>query len=392
MLFKDIVGHSHVKERLAAAVDVEKVSHAQLFTSAEGGGALPLAMAYAGYLMCRNRVAGDACGVCSECYRSSRMEHPDIHYIFPVNNSKLASAVGRVSDKPVSDQFVARWRELMLRSGGYFTEQQWYEYIGIDNAQGNINKSEANELLRKMSFKSFEGGYKVVIIWLPERMHEAAANTLLKLVEEPPEKTLFLFVSEEPDKIIATIRSRTQLVSLAALDDLTISSRLATEFSLSESEAVRVAHSAQGSWGRAVALVSTDAVNSTEHFELFVELMRLCYMSKFIDLFDWAERISAIGREPQKLFCENSMELLRECYMLSVGVAEVTYIEPSQETFCRKFSPYVNHASIEPLIAEFELLLRQLRQNGNAKILFTHFSLTICKIINNAKGHIVIGK
>ena len=219
MQFKDIIGQEEVKRRLRETVRQGRISHALLFTGAEGTGALPLALAYAQYVNCRNRTEEDSCGECPECYRMQRLEHPDCHYIYPVNASKEAVATGRAAEKPRSEQFVHLWRQMIPETGGYLTEQEWYARLGIENQQGIINKSDANELVRQMGFKAFEGGYKTVVVWLPERLHETAANTLLKLVEEPPERTLFLFVSAEPEKIIATIRSRTQTVALAGVAD-----------------------------------------------------------------------------------------------------------------------------------------------------------------------------
>lgn len=254
MQFKEIIGQEEIKRHLRETVRNGRISHAMLFSGGEGVGALPLALAYAQYVNCRNRTNEDSCGVCPECYRMQRMEHPDCHYIYPVNTSKEAVATGRADEKPRSEQFLHVWRRVVPETGGYLTEQEWYAALGIENQQGIINKNDANELVRQMGFKAFEGGYKTVIVWLPERLHEAAANTLLKLVEEPPEKTLFLFVSIEPERIMATIRSRTQIVALPGVPDDIVARELIVRQGVAAERAELLAHLAQGSWGAAVRL------------------------------------------------------------------------------------------------------------------------------------------
>lgn len=389
MQFKEIIGQEETKRHLRETVRSGRISHAMLFSGGEGAGALPLALAYAQYVNCRNRTDEDSCGVCPECYRMQRMEHPDCHYIYPVNTSKEAVATGRADEKPRSEQFLHVWRRVIPETGGYLTEQEWYAELGIENQQGIINKNDANELVRKMGFKSFEGGYKTVIVWLPERLHEAAANTLLKLVEEPPEKTLFLFVSFEPEKIIATIRSRTQIVALPGVPDDAIARELVARKGVPAERAELLAHLAQGSWGAAVRMAAASdgqGMASSEHQERFIKLMRLCYQQKYLGLFDWAEEMAPLGREAQKQFCTAALGIVRECYMTGIGMGRIAYTDPGRETFCKNFAPYVSEVTVEAFVAEFELLLAQIRQNGNPRILFTHFAMSVCKIIGAARA------
>lgn len=386
MRFKDIIGHDEIKRHLCETVRNGRVSHAMLFTGAEGVGALPLALAYAQYVNCRHRTDEDSCGECPECYRMERMEHPDCHYIYPVNVSKEAVVTGRADEKPRSEQFVHLWRRAVPQTGGYLTEQEWYAELGIENQQGIINKNDANELVRQMGFKSFEGGYKTVVVWLPERLHEAAANTLLKLVEEPPERTLFLFVSAEPERIIATIRSRTQIVALPGVPDEVIARELAARLGVAPERASRVAHLAQGSWGAALRMTQGGAnTAAAEHQDRFIRLMRLCYQEKYLGLFDWAEEMAPLGREAQKQFCTAALGIVRECYLTGIGLARIAYADPAREQFCRNFAPYVSHITVEAFVAEFERLLAHIRQNGNPRILFTHFAMSVCKIIGSAR-------
>ncbi len=353
MKYSDIPGHDEIKAALRQMVRTGRLPHALLLSGAEGSVALPVAMATAQYVNCRSRTDDDSCGSCPECYKMERLEHPDVHYIYPVNTSKEAVSTGRSDEKPTSEQFLHLWRRLIGETAGTLTEQEWYAALDIENKQGNINKSEANELVRKMGFKAFEGGYKTVILWLPERMHDTAANALLKLVEEPPARTLFFFVSAEPDKIIATIRSRTQHIALPGL--------------------------------------AAGGVNE-QQAELFIRLMRLCYGSKFIELFDWADEMASLGREQQKQFCAAGTSVLRSCYLLGVGMPQIAGTPEAHIQFCRNFAPYVSEVSIEPLIAEFELLLTHLRRNGNPKILFTHFAMSVSKIISHARSHLAAGQ
>lgn len=381
MQFNDIIGHDLVKDGLKRTILDKRISHAQLFVSDEGVGALPLAISYATSLLCTSLTPdGESCGECANCFKMNKLEHPDCHFVYPVNKSKKAKATGRFDEKPTSDQFIHLWRELIIKTGGYITEEQWYSFIGMENQQGNINKEEANEILRKMSFKSVQSGYKIVIIWLPERMMEGASNTLLKLIEEPADNTLFLFVSQEPDRIIATIRSRTQIVKLAPLPEILITRELnkrGVEF------ANKISIASGGSLSRAISMADSGCQN--EDFDRFSQLMRRAYSSKYSELFDWAESMASIGRESQKMFCENSIAIIRDCYMTSINMTQITYTNPLTEKFVRNFAPFVNHISIELFVREFEILLSHIRQNGNPKILFADFSIKISKILNLAR-------
>lgn len=387
MQFKDVIGQRALKESLVRMSDNGRVSHAQLFTGKEGTGALPLAMAFAQYINCANPHDGDSCGVCASCVQMNQLAHPDVHFVFPVNKSKSAEAVGGADgDKPVSDHFIARWREQVLRAvpSGYFNEQTWYRTIDIDNKQGNISRYEADRIIHKLSFKAFESKYKILIIWLPERMNDQAANALLKILEEPWENTLFLLVSESPGRLLKTILSRTQEISVPAIAAEDVSAWLQSTKHLPAEKADRLARISFGNILEALRLLDEEE-NDDEHFDLFVQLMRLSYEDKHMPLLEWAETVASLNRESQKAFLENTLRLLRDAYMMSMGMDEVAYLYGKELDFCKKFAPFVNNRNIEALTDETQRTVGDIARNGNPKIVFTHYALTVSKLITRLK-------
>lgn len=377
MFFKDIIGQDKIKRMLTNSVAQGRISHAQLFAGGEGVGALSLAIAYIQYINCPHKSATDSCGECPSCRQIAELAHPDVHFVFPVNTPKGKSS----SEKPVSDQFIGKWRELVKKTGGYFNEQMWYSTIDIENKQGNISKSEADEIIRKLSFKSFESPYKAIIIWLPEKMNVQAANTLLKILEEPWDKTLFLLVSESPDKLLPTILSRTQIIDIPGIEDKVLASYLSEKHNIPIEDALKMARLSRGN----ILEAERNIFSGEEHdmmFEYFVQLMRLSYENKHMELLEWAENAASLGREEQKRLIKNHIRLIRESYMLTAGMGEISYLVGKEYDFCKKFAPYVNNNNVEALVNEMETVIRQISQNGNAKIIFTHFALSVSKLIN----------
>lgn len=364
-------------KQLIQGVARGRISHAQLFTGDEGTGVLPLAMAYAQYLNCTNRLEDDSCGTCPSCRQLKQLAHPDVHFIFPVNTPKGKSS----GEKPLSDGFMPTWRQLVTQTGGYFSEPMWYSAIDIDNKQGNISTFEADEIIRKLSFKAFESEYKVVILWLPERMNTQASNKLLKIIEEPWEKTLFLLVSESPEQLLPTILSRTQEVHVPSIPMEKMSAYLIGKKGLSAEDAEKIAHLSRGTLLEAERILNHDD-NRDDFFDRFVCLMRFSYEDRHMELLEWAEAVASMGREQQKQLLENFIRLLRDSYMLTAGVHQVAFLFGREYDFCKKFAPFVNNKNIEQLIAEMELAMRQIAQNGNPRIIFPHFALTISKLIN----------
>ena len=378
MRFADIIGQSALKRHLAESIDCGRISHAQLFTGAAGTGALPLAIAYAQYLNCPNRSGGDSCGVCPSCQQISALAHPDVHFVFPVNKQ------GKKSGEVVlSSDFMPLWREIVADTDGYFTRQQWYDRLDLGKTlQGMISAKEADEIIRRLSFKSFESEYKIMLIWLPEMMNEEAANKILKILEEPWEKTIFLLVSERPDRLLQTILSRTQEV---AVPRLTIEDLMPMATG-DEQQRRNMARLAAGDLIEMRRLVGgdEDAVRA-ESFDLFCRLMRLSYNDKHLELIDWADEVAQLTREQQRSMLLHAARLLRESYMLHAGLGSISYLWGEEAKFCNNFAPFIGNQNIEFLIGEIESAMRQISQNGNARIVFTHFALAVSKQINRLK-------
>jgi DNA polymerase-3 subunit delta' len=378
MKFSDIIGQDEIKRKLAETVDLGRVSHAQIFTGASGWGALPLAIAYAQYLNCTNRQNGDSCGQCPSCQKIQQLAHPDLHFVFPVNKSPLSTASDNAPAQ--SDHLIAPWREIVLETGGYFDESQWYRKIQIGNQQGNINQQDANEILRKLSFKSFESEYKIMIVWLPERMKEGTSNTLLKIIEEPWDKTIFLFVSASPEGIIKTILSRTQSVPLHSIDAQLLKETLARKFNLTDQGAEHISRLSMGDYIRAVSLIESSQTDS-ENLELLRQLLSYSAVNRHLELLDWSENVAELGREEKKLFFNNAIRVLRECYMINMNMGEIVYTSGEELELCRKIAPYIHSENFLAILNQFESARAQIAQNGNPKIILSHFALQLSKLV-----------
>ena len=379
MKFSDIIGQQQLKEHLVRSVDSGRISHAQLFTGAAGAGTLPLAVAYAQYIHCRNRQNGDSCGVCPSCRQIEQLAHPDLHFVFPVNKQGKKSGEVVIS---TAREFTDKWREIIASTGGYFTPQQWFDSLNLGKTlKGMITAKEAEEIIRRLGFKSFESEYKTMIIWLPETMNEEAANKLLKILEEPWDKTIFILVSERPDRLLKTILSRTQEVTVP---------RLTTEELLpialqSESDSVKAQNIARLATGDIIELrrllgQSTDEARE-ENFGHFCTVMRLSYNDKHLELMNWADEVAALSRERQRGMLTEFSRLLREAFMINAGLSQISYLWGEEADFCKKFAPFIDDKNIEPIVEQIEQATREINQNGNPRIVFTHFALAVSKYI-----------
>lgn len=380
MLFKDIVGQTTVKQRLLKSVKDGRIAHAQMLVGPEGTGKLALAIAYAQYISCQNKGENDACGTCPSCHKFQKLIHPDLHFVFPVNETKKSDeGDDDKSGLKGSDAYINEWREVILNNP-YITETGWYNSIGLDNKQGIISTAEGSEVIKKLGFKSFESEYKAMIIWLPERMNHFAANKLLKLIEEPPPKTIFLLVTENPDDIIGTILSRTQIIKVPPIATEEIASALIERFQLTPSKAHDISRVSNGSYQTAQSLVLSS--DSSPFFDLFRDLMRFCYTNNVLGLLKWVETVSRLGRERQKDLINYSLKLIRESFMLNLGLDEIAYIAGEEEDFSRKFAPFVNGQNIVTIYNELNLTSEHIARNGNPNIVFTDMTMKLVKLIN----------
>lgn len=374
MNFAKIPGQKETISKLVKSVNEGRVSHAQLFAGPEGCGSLALALAYAMFVSCENRTETDSCGICKSCVKYEKLIHPDLHFVFPVIK-------GKKSSEPVSDNYIGEWRE-MIKKSPFFTLNSWLDSIEVGNAQGMIYTSEASEIIRKLSLKTFESDFKIMIIWLPEKMNQATSNKLLKMIEEPPEKTLFLLVSEEPDKIIPTILSRCQLVKISRFSTKALEEYLNNTYNPDKNKAADFARVSMGNINRAIQLFESEE-SATANLDMFKSIMRFAWKRDIGSIISWSEEIAASGRESQKNFVVFSLRILRENLMLTLGqkTNDLVYLSGQEEDFSGKFHPFINQNNIYGLTDEFNLVHAHIEANGNPKIIFLDLGLKIAQLI-----------
>lgn len=382
MQFKDIIGQDEVKARLIQSVQEERIPHAQLLTGKSGVGKLQLAIAYAQYIACEHRTETDSCGVCPSCLQYAKLQHPDLHFAFPIYKVKAGK-------ESVCNDFINEWREIVLEEK-YFDINDWYQKIGAETKQGVIYEAESGEILRKLSFKAFSGGYKTMIIWLPEKMNVACANKLLKILEEPADKTLFLLVSEEPDLLLPTIISRTQLLKVGDLSEQQITHALTEEYhDLPDGDAANLAHIANGSYLKAKkAALQTQDTN--DNLNSFIQLMRNAYSvavkrdyNALVNMRKWSDSMAILptGREGQKNFLQYASQQIRENYIYNFGRHEMNYQTRAESEFSVRFAPFITENNVGQIMEQLDLAQRQIEQNGNAKIIFFDLCLQMIVLI-----------
>ena len=371
MFFKDIIGQTEAKQRLIKEIQEGKIPHARLFCGGQGTGKLPLAIAYARYLSCEHPGATDACGNCPNCIKYNKLAHPDLHFAFPVIKQK--------NKDTVSDDFLTSWRE-MLQNTPYFNMNIWLEQMGAENQQAQIFVKESEEIVRKLSLKPSQGGYKIMIIWLPEKMNAECSNKLLKLLEEPPAKTVFLLVSEEPDALLATIQSRTQRFKIPGIGDNDIATTLVRKYGIEEKAAVNIAHRSEGNWIKVLETIHTNE-ESKLFFELFVSLMRLAYQRKIREMKQWSETLAAMGRERQKHFLAYAQRMIRENFVCNFSNSSIVYLNEEEQNFANRFAPYINERNVINIMDELSEAERHIGQNVNARMVFFDFALKMIVLL-----------
>jgi len=373
MLFKEIIGQREVKQKLLSLVKNDRIPHAMMLFGPGGTGKLPLAIAMAQYLACTNRQENDSCGVCSSCIKFGKLVHPDLHFAVPVMRT------GSMSTPPVSDDYAESWREALL-GDPYLTENQWYEALGAENKQGIINVKESEAIIRKLGFKPYESEYRMIVIWLPEKMNQSAANKLLKLIEEPPAKTLILMVSDHPDKLLPTILSRTQLLHVPPISDAAVREGL-MQIEQTDQQMVEDAVSrANGNFSMALQTLRQDEMER-HLFDLFTELMRLCYARDIIEINGWVERVAGAGRERQKQLIDYSLRLLRENFILHLNNETLNYMSAKELAFSTRFSPFIHNGNVHALVEAFNLAGNHIEANGNPRIVLMDLSIGTIKLL-----------
>ena len=375
MLFSQVIGQRKLKEKLITSVKNGRIPHAQLFFGPQGSGSLALAIAYAQFIVCDSRKEMDSCGECPNCQKISKLSHPDLHFSFPVNTTN------KIPKDQVSDNFISEWREF-VKTEPYFNINQWYEFIGIENKQGLINKKESEEIIKKLRFKPFESEYKFMIIWLPEKMNASAANVLLKLIEEPPSKTIFLLVSDQPEHLLSTISSRIQPVKLDRIDEESFSYALEENYSLPKEELSDIIRLSGGNYIKAKEIILASEENIF-YLEKFVQIMRLCYSRSFLEINSWVEEMAATGREKLKNFLHYSLQLIRENFILNLKNSELSYLTKGEHIFSKKFHPFINGDNVIKINDELNRAYSDIERNGYAKIVLFDLTLHFMKLIPN---------
>ncbi len=374
MKFSDIIGNEPLKKRLAGLVKGGRISHAFLFSCKEGYGGLPLAIAFAQFIQCDNPVGVDSCGTCPACIKNNKLVHPDVHFTYPVANIKDIK-------KPRSIDFIAQWREAILNNC-YMGQEDWFQHIGIENKQGIITVEEAAEIIKGLGLKTYESKYKIQIIWLPEKMHMATSNKLLKIIEEPPDNTLFLLISEDPEQLLATILSRTQMVKVAKPDDNEVMHYLANLFSLDLKAARRIAHICDGNISKAVSMARNTGEGQGNE-KLFIDWMRLLLkpVENHINISGWVDEFATHGRENQKAFLAFAQETVRECLISNHGDPGLVRFDNEVITNFDRFAPFIHENNAEELMLLFNKAHYAIERNANPKILFLDLSFKISKLL-----------
>ncbi|ARV09713.1 DNA polymerase III subunit delta' [Winogradskyella sp. PC-19] len=380
MLFSEILGQNHIKSHLTKSADAGRIPHAQLFVGPEGSGTLPMAIAYAQYILCSNTNSENTEGNQACNLKFKNLSHPDLHFAFPVTTND------KVKRHPVSSHFLEEWRQLIDQQpyGNLF---DWYKMLGVDNKQGQIGVDEALDIVKSLSLKSYEGGYKVMLIWMAEKMNTASANKLLKLIEEPPEKTVFILIAEDEEQIISTIRSRCQVLHFPRLPEVIIAESLVKKYNIDQAIANKIAQQSNGNFNKACDLIYQDS-EDIQFEKWFIAWVRSAFKAKgnksaIRELIAWSEDIAKTGRETQKQFLHFCINYFRQALLLNYKANELVYLEPKSESFkLEKFAPFVHDANIMDITKELQDAIYHIERNGNSKIILTDLSIKLTRLLH----------
>jgi len=380
MYFNDIIGHQHIKKQLLTSIRKGRIPHAQLFVAPQGAGALPMALAYAKQLLCFSDNKGNWIENKAAGLKFNRLVHPDLHFAFPV------ATTDKIKKHPVSDNFITIWREFVLENP-YRNIFDWMQCLGVEKKQGQIGVDEAQLILKKLNLKAYEGQFKVMIIWMAERMNNAAANKLLKLIEEPPKNTVILLITESEDQILNTILSRCQIIRFLPLPEAIISKNLQSKFNISTQESQQLAIQAQGNWNKACQLMASDS-DDTVFETWFITWVRAAFKAKgnpniINELIDWSNNIATAGRETQKQFLNYCLEFFRQAMLKNYQANELVYLQPKTNNFSlNNFAPFVNASNILSISNILEAAIFHIERNANAKIVLLNLSIELTRFLH----------
>ncbi|MCD4731611.1 MAG: DNA polymerase III subunit delta [Bacteroidales bacterium] len=379
MKFADVIGLDSVKQRLVKTVRESRVSHAQLFIGPQGTGKLPMALAYAQFINCTNKQDNDSCGECPSCIKYEKLVHPDLHFIYPTAKTKEV-------EKPTSKDFISHWRELINDHKAYINLPSWYEKIGIERKQAIINARDCNDIIKTLGYKSYEADYKVMIIWMVEKLFHAAAPKILKILEEPPDKTLFILISDHQDQIINTILSRTQIVKFPFIGEEDLTEALLKEgFEQNHiSEAIKISKGNYLEVKKILAQVDEADINT----DWFTKWMRLCFGGQVSDTLDFVSELSKHSRDKQKAFLNYTLRMVRESMLMNSDTSDLVRLNKTESDFIigagtKRFYPYIHSKNIHPITEELEKSIYHIERNANPNILFFDLSLKIGRYLKS---------
>ncbi len=369
MRFEDVIGHEDLRNQLKSMVDGGRISHALMFTGSEGSGNLAMALAFGNYILTSSSPNPE-----STQLKCDKYIHPDFYFSYPVNSTKKVTG-----SKILSKDFISEWREILLENP-YMSAGNWMSHLGIDNKQGLINVHQGKEILQNLTLKPYESEYKLMLIWLPERMNNATANKLLKILEEPPEKTVFLLVSQNPEQLLATIQSRVQMVNLKPIKQSVLAKALIEKHGIDAKQAETVSKIAQGNYLEAQRLLGDNEVRAFNQ-DMFIKWMRFLWQKEFLELMQWSESMSAVGRERMMQFFKYGLHVFRESLVLNYSDPSIQMSGGSELAFINKFSPYVNELNAIEMVSLFEEAEYHISRNANPRILIMDVSLKMMKLV-----------
>ena len=373
MFFRDIVGHSDLKRRLVEMVDSGRIPHAQLYTGAEGVGKLALALAVAQYICCEHREGGESCGRCPSCVQFAKLSHPDLHFVFPMATRDGVKVCSDMLDTFRSAVF----------GNPYISLEEWMNEAS-DGKTVQIYAAEGEEIIRKLTFKPYQGQYKVMLVWIPEKMHEACANKVLKILEEPSPDTVFMLVSDRVEDVLGTIYSRCQRITVPPIDKKDMELALRDRYSVVDDEVTYLVKNAMGSWGRMLGLMK-ESEDARYDFELFVQMMRLAWVLDVKGIKNWTEQVAALSREGQIRFLQKAQRLIRENFILRLRSRELTYMNSAEMAFATKFAQFIHEKNVVQIMEELALAEAQIAQNGNTKIILFHLEILLYKLLKKSR-------